>query len=82
MDNSYRYFRNEACKYFPCHKNADPQKFNCLFCYCPMNPYEDCLGTPGFITRESGTVIKDCSNCIFPHVPEHYEQIMDFLKKM
>ena len=33
MDNS-RFFANEKCPYFPCHKNAED--FSCLFCYCPL----------------------------------------------
>ena len=23
-------------EYFPCHKRADRDNFNCLFCYCPL----------------------------------------------
>ena len=42
MENSYRYFKNEKCKYFPCHKVEKETDFNCLFCYCPLNQYEDC----------------------------------------
>mgnify|MGYP000051950745 CR=1 FL=1 len=32
----YQFFCNRECEYFPCHKNADPDNFNCLFCYCPL----------------------------------------------
>ena len=66
MENSYRYFKNEKCKYFPCHKVEKEAEFNCLFCYCPLNQYEDCPGNPHFITRESGKKIKDCTYCTFP----------------
>ena len=31
----YSYFSHKKCEFFPCHKNADPDDFNCLFCYCP-----------------------------------------------
>ena len=41
MENSYRYFKNEKCKYFPCHKVEKETDFNCLFCYCPLNQYEN-----------------------------------------
>ena len=34
--NSYSYFCNRDCEYFPCHEGADPEHFNCLFCYCPL----------------------------------------------
>ena len=80
MENSHKYFKNQDCKYFPCHKGMQGEEFNCLFCYCPMNRYEDCPGNPVF--RESGgRRIKDCSNCTFPHEPENYEKILEFLRE-
>lgn len=83
MENSYKYFKNDACKYLPCHQGMKGDDFNCLFCYCPMNRYEDCLGTPEYISLLNGKTLKDCTNCTFPHEPEHYEEIMEFLcKKM
>lgn len=80
MKNSYKYFKNIECKYFPCHKVDADAEFNCLFCYCPMNQYDDCLGTPKYI-KSNGRLVKDCSNCDYPHVPEHYEEIMEYLSK-
>ena len=35
-DKHYSFFSNRECEYFPCHKGADPENFNCLFCYCPL----------------------------------------------
>ena len=35
-DKEYAYFSHKKCEFFPCHKNADPDDFNCLFCYCPL----------------------------------------------
>ena len=32
-DKEYAYFSHKKCEYFPCHKGADPEDFNCLFCY-------------------------------------------------
>lgn len=32
----YSYFSHKKCEFFPCHKNADSEDFNCLFCYCPL----------------------------------------------
>ncbi len=81
MEHSYKYFKNERCKYFPCHQGMEGEGFNCLFCYCPMNPYQDCLGTPNYLKCPNGTIQKDCSKCTFPHKPEHYERIMEFLKR-
>ncbi|MDY3796251.1 MAG: cysteine-rich small domain-containing protein, partial [Agathobacter sp.] len=31
MEDSYKFFQNNKCKYFPCHKGLTD--FNCLFCY-------------------------------------------------
>lgn len=81
MENSYQFFANKSCKYYPCHRGADQGNFNCLFCYCPMNPYEDCPGNPRYIQREGKKKIKDCTNCTFPHIPENYEAVIEFLKK-
>lgn len=80
MEQSHRFFENRACKYFPCHKGVDEGEFNCLFCYCPLNPYENCPGTPRFIEKEDGRRIKDCSNCTFVHHAKNYDAIIQFLK--
>lgn len=74
--NSHRYFRNAACKYFPCHEVEDDSCFNCLFCFCPLYFLEDCGGTPRY--TEDG--IKDCTPCVKPHVPGGYDRIMARLK--
>ena len=42
MKNSSRFFENKECEYYPCHKGIE--EMNCLFCYCPMNQFENCLG--------------------------------------
>ena len=77
-ENSYRFFENKDCKYFPCHKGlAD---FNCLFCYCPMYRLEHCPGDPRYFEK-NGRRIKDCSGCTFPHDPEHYDTIMQILRE-
>ncbi|MCR5607555.1 MAG: cysteine-rich small domain-containing protein [Lachnospiraceae bacterium] len=78
MENSYKFFKNEACKYYPCHKGIE--EINCLFCYCPMYLREKCLGNPKYIKKGDRT-IKVCINCTFPHQVENYEKIMEFLKK-
>ncbi|WP_419492972.1 cysteine-rich small domain-containing protein, partial [Butyricicoccus sp.] len=46
MSHHYSYFTHKKCEYFPCHPSADPDNFNCLFCYCPLYPLgKDCGGT-------------------------------------
>ena len=68
----YSFFQNRECEYFPCHKGADPENFNCLFCYCPLYMLgPDCGGN--FRYTEKG--IKDCTGCLIPHLPENYGRI-------
>lgn len=43
-DKHYAYFSNRECEYFPCHKGADQENFNCLFCYCPLYVLGDRCG--------------------------------------
>ena len=73
MENSYRFFQNRGCKYFPCHKVKDDNEFNCLFCYCPLYTLGDQCGGNCTYT-ESGC--KDCSNCAIPHRRENYDRIV------
>ena len=40
----YSYFSHKNCEYFPCHKGANPENFNCLFCYCPLYALGDKCG--------------------------------------
>lgn len=77
MKMSARFFCNTACEYYPCHKGVD--NLNCLFCYCPLYPFEECPGNYT-VTKIDGTSVKDCSNCIFPHKAKNYDKIMDMLK--
>lgn len=67
------YFANRACPYFPCHAGADPEAFNCLFCYCPLYALgERCGGS----FRYTGSGIKDCSACLYPHEPWNYKAVL------
>lgn len=70
----YNYFQNTKCEYFPCHKNADPDNFSCLFCYCPLYALGDKCGG-NFTYLKDG--IKDCSDCLVPHKRENYDKIND-----
>lgn len=71
---NYDFFQNKECEYFPCHQGADPDKFSCLFCYCPLYALGDRCGG-NFTYTESG--IKDCSDCRRPHCRENYGKIME-----
>ena len=77
-DNSYKYYENRECQYYPCHKGDD--HINCLFCYCPLYSRQACPGNYELINKGS-KVIKNCMNCRFPHEAENYEIIMNILKE-
>ncbi len=76
MKNSSRFFKNQECAYFPCHKVENNEDFNCMFCYCPLYPLENCGGN--FTLTEKG--IKDCSDCLVPHNAKNYDYIISKLK--
>lgn len=76
--NSFRYFENHDCRFYPCHGS---DHINCLFCYCPLYLKDDCPGSYTWITAKDGRKIKSCMDCMWPHEPENYEQIMKLLSK-
>ena len=76
-EDSYRYFENRACRYYPCH---DMEHINCLFCYCPLYALEHCPGDH-YYKEVNGKQLKVCTNCTFPHKAENYDVIMQFLRK-
>ncbi|MBD5469971.1 MAG: metal-binding protein [Lachnospiraceae bacterium] len=78
MNNSYRFFENKECEYFPCHQGL--KNFNCLFCYCPMYWKDDCPGNPQYLEK-NGKPLKVCTDCTFPHQPQNYEAIIERLKQ-
>ncbi len=71
---SYRFVQNRQCEFFPCHSGADPERFNCLFCYCPLYALGDRCGGSFTYTQRG---IKDCSGCLCPHIPENYEWVLE-----
>ena len=81
----YAFFQNRECEYFPCHEGADPERFNCLFCYCPLYALgRRCGGN----FRYNAQGYKDCTHCLFPHRPENYgkvtgryREIMDLVRE-
>lgn len=78
MENSHRFFANKECKYYPCHEGIE--EMNCLFCYCPLYRLEHCPGNPRY-KESNGKQLKICTNCIFPHLPQNYDIIMELLRK-
>lgn len=71
MKNSYRFFQNRECEYFPCHKVKSDENFNCLFCYCALYYMENCGGN---CTYDKS--IKNCTNCTIPHQEKGYDYII------
>ena len=70
----YDFFQNRECEYFPCHLNANPETFSCLFCYCPLYALGDKCGGNFTYTK---TGIKNCTNCLRPHLRENYPVICE-----
>jgi alpha-ribazole phosphatase len=71
--NAYAFFQHRECEYFPCHDGADPEDFNCLFCYCPLYAYgQRCSGN----FRISSSGVKDCQHCLIPHNRLNYALIL------
>jgi len=78
MSENYKFTQHKSCEFFPCHKTNDPEKFNCLFCYCPLYMLKDKCG--GNFKYTNG--IKDCSDCLVPHSPGGYEHVMSKMKEV
>lgn len=76
MRNSFRFFTNTECEYYPCHKEVT--ELNCLFCYCPLYSRKNCPGNYHYI-EVNGKQIKACEDCTFPHKAENYDVIMKIL---
>lgn len=71
-ENSFRYFANRECEFFPCHEGADSDNFNCLFCYCPLYALgRGCGGDFSYLANG----VKDCSRCLYPHLRENYSAV-------
>lgn len=79
MKNNSSFFQNRDCEYFPCHPCSDPEKFNCLFCYCPLYMLGDKCGGD-FVISEGN--IKDCSACTRCHTPEAQQRISEMFIKI
>ena len=73
MEPCCRFMANRACEYFPCHPDADPEHFNCLFCYCPLYALDDACGG-NFTYMENG--VKNCTDCMVPHTRNAVQYIL------
>lgn len=71
---NYRFYQNQMCEYFPCHKISNPDDFSCQFCFCPLYARDDCGGNYSIL--DGG--IKDCTNCLKPHI--NYDGIVERLQ--
>ena len=76
---SCKFYCNKDCEYFPCHKGANEEEFNCLFCFCPLYALGSGCGGNCSYTKEG---IKDCSACLLPHSPKGYDYITDKFKEV
>ncbi len=72
-ERKYAFFNHKACEYFPCHAISDSDKFNCLFCYCPLYVLGHRCGG-NFTYLPNG--YKDCTKCLYPHIPDNYDEIV------
>lgn len=77
--NCYKFFSNKECEFFPCHQETDIEKFNCLFCFCPLYTLGDKCGGD-FKIMPNG--VKDCSMCKFPHSDTNYDEMMKRLAEL
>ncbi len=75
---NFKFIQNKKCEYFPCHKVIEKEKFNCLFCFCPLYMLGDKCG--GNYIVNSG--IKDCTNCTIPHDKGGYDYIMTKMEEV
>ena len=73
---NFKFFTHHQCEYFPCHNEIPADKFNCLFCYCPLYLLNDKCGGV-FSYTKSGR--KDCSRCLLPHNVDNFDYIMQKL---
>lgn len=78
MSERYKFIQHKQCEFFPCHKGVDEDKFNCLFCYCPLYALKDKCG--GNFTYHND--IKDCTHCLIPHHKDNYENVVDKLSEV
>lgn len=70
MKNSYKFFENLGCKYYPCHSGIKKGEFNCLYCFCPI-----------FVVCKRHSK-SGCEFCKVPHDKGSYKFMMLELNNM
>lgn len=71
-DKAYFFFTHKECEFYPCHEINDSDRFNCLFCFCPLYFLgKHCGGNYSYYGN-----VKDCSKCMIPHLQDSYGYIM------
>ena len=69
--------KTKAVNIFPVTKPLT-KKISIVFCYCPLYALKgDCGGN---YFKNNG--IKDCSNCLIPHLDGGYEKVMAKIKML
>lgn len=66
------YFENRSCTYYPCH---NIENLNCKYCFCPLYLLKDCGGN--YRILDNG--VKDCSNCVYPHIRKNDAEIQELM---
>jgi precorrin-3B C17-methyltransferase len=66
---------NEACKFFPCHKELE----DCVFCFCPLFPCKD--ESKGSYIKIGKKRIWDCSECDWIHKKETVDRIFKLIRQ-
>ena len=64
--NNYKFIHHKSVN-FPLSSNGKIEDCLCMFCYCPLYMLGDKCGGNFKYTPHG---IKDCSNCILPHIKE------------
>ncbi|MFR6561455.1 MAG: cysteine-rich small domain-containing protein [Eubacterium ventriosum] len=74
-EKEFSYFSHRKCEFFPCHKNADGNNFNCLFCYCPLYTLGDKCGWRILGIWIMG--LRIARDCLYPHFKENYGKVVE-----
>lgn len=77
FEQSFLYFENRRCKYFPCHGgvNIESEGFNCMFCRCPYYYKAVCPGIESGVAHVLENGCKDCTECAYNHLYSNREEM-------
>ena len=74
---SFAFFQNKECEYYPCHEGVPEEDFNCLFCYCPLMLLDNCGGD--YVIMKN--TFKDCSSCTKNHDKLSWKFVVNKLRE-